>query len=165
MCELLQIHLGATIYCILEFLNNLFIIIIVMNFCILVISKNKNWKQFTNRARKKNWNFFFSHFNWVFSLVAIHIKKFYNLNIFIHSMDLSKVYGFKPCIFMCPNFFRYKKTYFGLNCICKKTFFGLNYIWKDTLFDFFSSKIFLVVVIRFPCIGEEEKTRIYFLWI
>jgi len=29
-------------------------------------------------------------------------------------LDLSKVYGFKPCIFVHPNFLKYKKTHFLL---------------------------------------------------
>jgi hypothetical protein len=50
------------------------------------------------------------------------------------SLDLSKVSGFKPCMFVRPNFFR-----------CEKTHLGLNYIWKDILFEFFPSKMSLVV--------------------
>jgi hypothetical protein len=54
-------------------------------------------------------------------------KKNSKLNNVNYSVDLPRVYGFKPCIFVRPNFFRYKKTHLGLNYICKKIFLGLNY--------------------------------------
>jgi hypothetical protein len=38
-------------------------------------------------------------------------------------LDLSKVYNFKFCIFVCPNFW--------------KNTFGLNYMLNNALFDFF----------------------------
>ncbi len=32
-------------------------------------------------------------------------------NLFTYSLDLSIVYGFKPCILVCFNFLRYEKTH------------------------------------------------------
>ncbi len=63
-----------------------------------------------------------------------------------YSLDLSKVYGFKLCIFVRLKIFLYKKTHLWL-----------NYLWKDTLFDFFFPNFFSMLHVHLPCIGEEEK--------
>jgi len=62
------------------------------------------------------------------------------------SLDLSKVYGFKPCIFVHRSVFKREKTHLGL-----------NYTWKNTLFKFFSSKMSLVVARSSSLGGRGDK--------
>ncbi len=59
-----------------------------------------------------------------------------------HYLNLSRIYGFKPCIFVQPNFFNMKKHIFDY------------YIWKNAFFEFFSK-----MYIHLSSIGEEEVKR------
>lgn len=68
-------------------------------------------------------------------------------------MDLSKVYSFKPCMFVHPNLFNMKKHIF------------YYYVWKNELFEKKIKCLWLLCVhlssiaIHLPSIGEKEVKR------
>ncbi len=53
-------------------------------------------------------------------------------------MDLSRVYSFKPCMFVCPNFFNMKNTYF------------YYYVWKNNCLNYFLNVFGCCVFIFLP---------------